>query len=81
MSWLEIKATPNVELQGLLSALRNYTNIHAFDGYDANDIKTMAKDKPHVRKQYNDSMELKERFEEKAGIKKKGTNTFSGLLN
>ena len=41
----------------------------------------MAKDKPHVRKQYNDSMQLKERFEEKAGIKKKGTNTFSGLLN
>lgn len=81
MSWLEIKSTPNVELQGLLQALRNYTNIHAFDGYDEKDINNMAKEKPDVRRQYNNSMQLKERYEEKAGVKKERVKTFSGILN
>ena len=49
MSWSEIKTTPTVELQGLMKGFENYNLIHAFDGYDAKDVATMDKDKPHVR--------------------------------
>ena len=46
MSWSEIKATPTIELQGLLKAFDNYSTYHAFDGYSSKEIDTMAKDKP-----------------------------------
>ena len=38
MSWEEIKRIPRVELDGLLLGLKNYTTIHAFDGYNDKDI-------------------------------------------
>ena len=71
MSWSEIKATPMIELQGLLKAFGNYGVYHAFDGYSSKDIETMAKDKPEVRSQYAESMYLKETFEHRAGVKKR----------
>ena len=40
MSWEEIKRIPRVELDGLLLGLKNYTTIHAFDGYNDKDIST-----------------------------------------
>ena len=71
MSWEEIKKIPRVELDGLLLALQNYTNIHAFDGYNDKDIAEMSKNKPEMRQQYAESKRLKNSFELKAGIKKR----------
>jgi len=67
MSWTEIKHTPRNELDGILKALGTYTTIHAFDGYTADDIGKLSKDKPELRGQYSKSINLKMRMEEKAG--------------
>ena len=80
MSWSEIKATPTVELQGLLKAYDNYTTYHAFDGYDSKDIGNMAKDKPQVRVNYQRTQRLKERFDVKMG-KIKRLTSFSEIIN
>tara|TARA_R100001082_G_scaffold51432_1_gene28009 strand:+ start:2024 stop:2293 length:270 start_codon:yes stop_codon:yes gene_type:complete len=73
LSWEEIKKIPRVELDGLLLALQNYENIHAFDGYDDKDIAQMAKDKPEVTRQYARSKKLKRKFEIRAGVRKPET--------
>jgi len=80
MSWSEIKITPRHELTGLLIALSNYNLIHQFDGYDADDIGRMAKDKPRIRGDYGRSMAMKERMERRAGSKRK-QQSFTELLN
>ena len=67
MSWNDIKHTPRNELDGLMKAFSTYTTIHAFDGYNPDDIGKLTKDKPHIRSQYNTAMELKRRMEERAG--------------
>lgn len=79
MSWSDIKATPMIELQGLLKAFDNYTVYHAFDGYNSKDIETMAKDKPEVRKNYAKSQQIKEKYDIVLG-KKKRVNSFAELL-
>jgi hypothetical protein len=79
MSWLEIKNTPRHELTGLLVALNNYTRLHQFDGYDSEDISSMAKDKPQVRSEYGKSLEMKAIYERRAGRKKK-VESFSSVL-
>ena len=71
MSWEEIKKIPRVELDGLLLAFKNYTNIHAYDGYNEKDIAEMSKNKPEVRQQYAESKRLRKTFELKAGVKKR----------
>lgn len=82
MSWSEIKSTPNVELQGLLAAFSNYNTIHAFDGYDSDDVNRMAKDKPLVREQYRKANTMKEKFQSRVGVKKrKVVKTLSDILN
>ena len=70
MSWEEIKRIPRVELDGLLLGLKNYTTIHAFDGYNDKDISNMAKDKPEVSSQYAETKRMKNKFELRAGIQK-----------
>ena len=79
MSWSDIKATPMIELQGLLKAFDNYTVYHAFDGYNSKEINTMAKDKPEVRKNYAKSQQIKEKYDIVLG-KKKRVNSFAELL-
>tara|TARA_R110002110_G_scaffold14701_2_gene67685 strand:- start:381 stop:644 length:264 start_codon:yes stop_codon:yes gene_type:complete len=71
MSWEEIKKIPRVELDGLLLAFKNYTNIHAFDGYNEKDVAEMSKNKPEIRQQYAYSKRLRKTFELKAGVKKR----------
>ena len=71
MSWEEIKKIPRVELDGLLLAFKNYTNIHAFDGYNEKDVAEMSKSKPEIRQQYAYSKRLRKTFELKAGVKKR----------
>ena len=71
ISWSELKSLPRHELDGLMLAYTNYNNIHAFDGYSPKDIAELSKNKPDTRKQYNESMQLKAKFEERAGMKKK----------
>ena len=70
MSWEEIKRIPRVELDGLLLGFKNYTTIHAFDGYNDKDISNMAKDKPEVSSQYAETKRMKNKFELRAGIQK-----------
>ena len=71
MSWSEIKATPSVQLHGLLKALQHNSAYHAFDGYSSKDINNMAKDKPDMRAQYEKTQKVKEKFDIKTGRKKK----------
>tara|TARA_E500000305_G_scaffold10149_1_gene6926 strand:- start:359 stop:613 length:255 start_codon:yes stop_codon:yes gene_type:complete len=79
MSWSDIKATPMIELQGLLKAFDNYTVYHAFDGYNSKDIETMAKDKPEVRKNYAKSQGMKNKYDMLLG-KRKTIKSFRELL-
>ena len=78
MSWSEIKTTPRRELIGLVGAMSNYNQLHAFDGYTPEDIGEMSKDKPHIRSDYNKTMSLKERYERRSGAKK-AARSFSEL--
>ena len=70
MSWPEIKATPRIELEGIMTAYSEYTSVHSFDGYSAEDVSQMAKDKPQVRTQYMEHMEAKDRIDKKLGKKR-----------
>jgi hypothetical protein len=70
MSWDEIKNIPRVELDGLLLGLKNYTTMHAFDGYSDKEVANMAKDKPEVSSQYAETKRMKNKFELRAGIQK-----------
>tara|TARA_R110000824_G_scaffold88789_2_gene218130 strand:- start:2953 stop:3255 length:303 start_codon:yes stop_codon:yes gene_type:complete len=76
MSWAELKATPAVELEGLVIALSEYNILHSFDGYTAKEIGEMAKNKPQIRTQYNDYIKRRRKY----GIDKAETN-FSVLGN
>ncbi len=69
MSWPDIKTTPRVELEGLMQAYNEYTLVHNFDGYNAEDVSQMAKNKPEVRTQYMQHMEAKARLNDKLGKK------------
>jgi hypothetical protein len=78
MSWSEIKRTPRRELIGLIGAMSNYNQLHAFDGYTPDEVGELAKDKPQIRSDYNRAMSLKERYETRSGAKKKA-RSFSEL--
>jgi len=65
MSWEDIKQTPRHELTALLTGLNNYNVLHAFDGYDSEDISQMAKNKPQVRSQYSKYQAMQQRFGKK----------------
>jgi hypothetical protein len=67
MSWPDIKATPRIELEGLMAAYSEYSEVHSFDGYSAEDVSEMTKNKPQVRSQYMEYMEARARLEEKIG--------------
>ena len=73
MSLEEIKATPRYELDGLLYAFNVYTTIHAYDGYNDDDIRQMAKDKPEIRSAYNRSVNMKRKYERLSGAVKPQT--------
>ena len=74
MSWSEIKATPSVELQGLAKAFDYHTTYHAFDGYSAEDVSKMAKDKPQIRVNYENSQKVKRKFDAKIKPQKEITS-------
>jgi hypothetical protein len=67
MSWTDIKATPRIELEGLMTAYNEYITVHNFDGYSPEEVSEMAKNKPQVRSQYMEHMEAKRRLNEKLG--------------
>ena len=79
MSWSEIKSTPRHELYGLIIAMSNYNQLHAFDGYTPDEISKLGKDKPQVRSDYGKSMELKAKYEMTEGKQQK-TQSFKDLL-
>ena len=63
MTWEEIKRTSRHELEGLLAACYEYTLLHSMDGYDANDISEMAKNKPAIRGDWNRYMAQRRKYE------------------
>ena len=67
MSWSEIKDTPRIELEGILSALGEFNLLHSFDGYSEKDISSMAKDKPEIRSKYGEYVLANRRLKEKLG--------------
>jgi len=67
MTWEEIKRTPRYELQGLLAACHEYAILHSMDGYDANDISDMAKNKPSIRGDWNRYMDKRRKYERLSG--------------
>jgi len=71
MSWPDIKTTPRIELEGLMAAYSEYNEVHSFDGYTAEDVSEMAKNKPQVRSQYAQHIEAKARLDKKLGLKRK----------
>jgi len=79
LSWLEIKSLPKRELEGLLYGLSQYSKYHQFDGYDEQDIGEMAKNKPQIRSDYYSYRELKDKYDERMGIKRVKEKTPSQL--
>ena len=79
MSWAEIKETPRIELEGLMSALGEYNLLHSFDGYNESDISSMAKNKPEIRSKYGEYVLANRRLKDKLGQEIRRP-TFQGLL-
>ena len=67
MSWEEIKRTPRIELEGLLSAMYEYDTMHSMDGYDDKDVSEMAKNKPSIRSSYTKYLETRRKYEDMIG--------------
>ena len=74
MTWEEMKNTPRYELEGLLSACYEYAELHSMDGYDANDISDMAKQKPSIRSDWNRYMEKRRKYDILSGRKVQDTS-------
>lgn len=76
MSLEEIKSTPRYELEGLLRAMAIFNKIQKFEGYTPKDVNQMAKDNSSVRSEYNEHLQLKEKYERLIGrkVNKKATS-------
>jgi hypothetical protein len=79
MSWAEIKSTPRFELEGLLVALGQHSQLHSLDGYDAEDIKNIAKDKPGIRNEWAKYQNAKAKYESRVG-RRETPKSFKGLV-
>lgn len=79
MSWNEIKNTPRHEVVSLVAALNQYEVLHSYDGYTAEDINEMAKDKPAIRSSYNKYLNTKADYEQRSG-KKRHKQSFKDLV-
>ena len=81
MSWNDIKRTSRQEMTALIAAYNIYELLHSYDGYSAEDIKHMAKDKPEIRSQYNKYLEINEDYKIKAGAKRQhAPSSFTDVL-
>ena len=79
MTWEGIKRTPRHELQGLLAACYEHGILHSMDGYDANDISDMAKNKPAIRSDWNKYMEMRRKYENLSGQERSNEEAISAL--
>ena len=79
MSWEEIKNTPRYELRGLLSAYNEHENLHSMDGYDSDDISSMAKNKPSVRSSWHKYLETQRKYKEMLDVEEQA-QSFQGLV-
>ena len=81
MTWEEIKRTPRHELQGLLAACYEHGILHSMDGYDANDISDMAKNKPAILADWNRYMEMRRKYEVLSGKQRDSNEALNALKN
>jgi len=79
MRWNDIKQTPRYELLGLLSASQEHEIFHSMDGYSDKDISEMAKERPEVRTQYAQYLEMRRKYSDMLGEKTKRP-TFKGIV-
>ena len=82
MSWNEIKCTPRMELEGLMTALGEYNILHSFDGYSEKDISEMGKNKPEIRSKYGEYVMANRKLKERLGqrIQRPSATDLIGLL-
>ena len=73
MRWGDIKNTPRHELEGLVVGLNEYKRYHSMDGYSAEDVSEMAKNKPQVRSQYAEYLNTKRKYDAMIGLQKKAS--------
>ncbi len=71
LSWTEIKNSTKKELEGLLFGLSQYNTLHQFDGYDEKDINQMSKEKPQIRSDYYNYINVKREYDDRMGKTKK----------
>tara|TARA_R110000765_G_scaffold344909_2_gene435199 strand:- start:329 stop:625 length:297 start_codon:yes stop_codon:yes gene_type:complete len=71
MSWNEIKKTPRHELEALCRVMYEHSAYHSMDGYSAEEVSEIAKNKPQVRQQYNTYLETRRRYNRMTGGKQK----------
>ena len=81
MTWEEIKRTPRHELQGILAACHEYSVLHSMDGYDAQDISDLAKNKPSIRSDWNRYMEARRKYEVLSGVEADTSEAVQALKN
>ena len=81
MTWEEIKRTPRHELQGLLAACHEYAILHSMDGYDAQDISDLAKNKPSIRSDWNRYMAARRKYEVLSGVEANTSEAVQALKN
>ena len=79
MTWEEIKRTPRHELQGILAACYEYSVLHSMDGYDASDIRDMAKNKPKIRSDWSRYMEKRRKYEILSGKQRDNNEALNEL--
>ena len=81
MTWEEIKRTPRHELQGILAACHEYSVLHSMDGYDAQDISDLAKNKPSIRSDWNRYMAARRKYEVLSGVEANTSEAVQALKN
>ena len=79
MRWEDIKKSPRHELEGILAAYGIYKQMHAYDGYTADDISEHAKNRPSIRGDYAKYLEINATYREKLGIKRQ-VKSFKDIL-
>ena len=71
IDWNTLKALPRTEIQALTLGLREYSLLHAYDGYSDKDIGEMAKNKPEIRSDYAKYKEQQRKYQKILNMEQK----------
>jgi len=71
IDWNTLKTLPRTEIQALNQGLREYSLLHAYDGYTDKDINEMAKSKPEIRSDYAKYKEQQRKYQKILNMEQK----------